>query len=520
MSANKTDDEYTPSRNLDEVDSPRKRMRLDNSGRKSWSLMDRKTDHEVLQEMGVSLLEPDDCEVPCDPGTSGLMHKSLKRKRDLENVNPNINIITSPHSKLSPKSPRVRTASPNAGPSKVKSPRSAEKHPLQPTEQHLLETTLMFNDYLIDEETPLAQSVSAQYLPPAPNSGGKKSSEVTPLGIEEELIISRRHKPEPMGTDAFNILSDEMILSVFRWLPKRTLAHCMLVCKRWHRVACDETLWQRLDLGNKTLAKDAIGRILARKPIIVRLASSEIGEWHPATSPPASRIQYLDLSMSTLDTLTLDSLLRACPHLSKLSVESVLLSDTTCVYIGKCSKLETLNLTMAQNITAEGLTSILDGCTSLQSLNISWCNLDEPSLEVLVTMLPQRLQRLNISGARIMSDDIVERLCSRCPRLLELDISDCGRVTARCALALATLKRLEHLATSRCYLLPAHALYKLGSTPSLQYLDVWGMLHTHALSALTTALPHVQVNQFMFSAIARPTVGPRRTSIWGLRTRD
>ncbi|XP_073966246.1 S-phase kinase-associated protein 2-like [Choristoneura fumiferana] len=56
--------------------------------------------------------------------------------------------------------------------------------------------------------------------------------------------------------------------------------------------------------------------------------------------------------------------------------------------------------------------------------------------------------------------------------------------------------------------------------PSLQYLEVWGMLQTASLNALRAALPAIQVNQFMFSAIARPTVGARRTSIWGLRTRD
>ncbi|KAJ8706804.1 hypothetical protein PYW07_012882 [Mythimna separata] len=680
MNVNTSDDESPLPSSFSEVESARKKMRADNSSSKSWRLMDRKTDHEVLQEMGVSLLEPDDSEnIVCDPNASGMAPKQLKRKHmDIENVNPNVNsitsprIITSPRSKYSPKSPRVKPCSPNAGPSRLK---SAEKlTPLQPTDQRILETTLL-EDYLIDEETPLAQSVSAGYLPtPAAqysgatsdSSGGKHR--YTPLGHEDELIISRRHKAEPVGTVSFNILSDEMILSVFRWLPKRTLAHCMMVCKRWHRVACDETLWQRLDLGNKTLSKDAIGRILARKPVIVRLASSEIGEWHPATLPEASRIHYLDLSMATIDVRTLNNLLQSCPSLKKLSLESVQLEDSSCELIGKCSNLETLNLTMALGVTADGLKSVLEGCKNLLSLNISWCTLTEAALEVLVTTAPQRLQRLNIGGARIMTDDIIDRLVSRCPRLLELDVSDCGRLTARCALALTALQRLEHLALSRCYLLPAHALTaaaagtpgaepllsststcahvstlhhsiqslleldvsdcgrltarcalaltalqrlehlalsrcyllpahaltaaaagtpgaepllsststcahvstlhhsiqslleldvsdcgrltarcalaltalqrlehlalsrcyllpahaltKLGSMPSLQYVDVWGMLHSHALTALRAALPHVQINTFMFSAIARPTVGTRRTSIWGLRTRD
>ncbi|CAH2064713.1 unnamed protein product, partial [Iphiclides podalirius] len=530
MNINCIDDEYPSPPLIDEITSPRKKLRADCSARKSWSLMDRRTDQEVLQEMGVSLLEQDDNEGHCEVTIAP--HKAnLKRKRDadIENVNPNANSASpqrrrSPRSPRSPKSPRAK-ARPSPGPSRPRSPRSPQAKPLQPTDP--LETTLL-SDYLVEEETPLAQ-VSTQYVPPHQSgftsgstsscSGGKKHS-YTPLGLEEELIISRRSKSEPLGSDTFSVLSDEMILSVFRWLPKRTLAHCMLVCKRWYQVACDETLWQRLDLGNKVLSRDALGRILARKPVIVRLASTEIAEWRPSTPPAPTRIQYLDLSMCTVDHQTLDHLLERCPSLKKLSLESVELRDATCKLIGGCSNLETLNLAMCRGITAEGLAEILKGCVSLQALNISWCNLNEAALNLLVTALPQKLQRLNVGGARIMTDEMVQQLASRCPRLLELDLSDCSRLGAASVAAALKLTRLEHLALSRCYLLPPHVLTKLGSMPSLQYLEVWGMLQAVSLGALRAALPAVQVNQFMFSAIARPTVGARRTSIWGLRTRD
>ncbi|CAH2083599.1 unnamed protein product [Euphydryas editha] len=246
---------------------------------------------------------------------------------------------------------------------------------------------------------------------------------------------------------------------------------------------------------------------------------SQIGPWSP-TKADASRVQYLDLSMSSLEPRTLEHALRACPALRKLSLESVRLSEHAQHLVGNCKNLETLNLTMARGITAEGLTSILEGCTGLQSLNISWCNLSEAALNVLVTMLPPKLQRLNVSGARIMTDEMVARLVGRCPRLLELDLSDCSRLGVAALGALGALRRLEHLALSRCYLLPPHALTKLSSMTSLQYLEVWGMLQTGSLNALRSALPAIQLNQFMFSAIARPTVGARRTSIWGLRTRD
>ncbi|KAL0809087.1 hypothetical protein ABMA28_012715 [Loxostege sticticalis] len=489
MSAQKVDDEITSPSHLEEVDSPRKRPRLDTSSRKSWSLMDRRTDQEVLQEMGVSLLEPDDNEIPCEATpSSSHQHKTLKRKRDIENVNPNVLTMASPR-KFSPKSPRVKVCSPSPGPSKV-NPRSVEKaRPLQPSDAQILETTII-DEYLIDEETPLAQVTG---VPQGFNCVERKQNSYTPLGQEEELILSRRTKSEPSGADSFNILSDEMILSVFRWLPKLTLAHCMVVCKRLYL--------EPVKLG-------------------LNLLLFQIGEWHPTTPPSQSRIQYLDLSISTIDIITLNCLLQRCSGLKKLSLESVQLDDRTCELIGKCNNLETLNLTMAQGITDKGLTSILEGCTSLASLNISWCNLTEEALNVLVTMLPQKLQRLNVGGARIMTNEMVIKLVERCPRLLELDLSDCSRVSGSGVQAVQALTRLEHLALSRCYLLPPHVLTKLNCMVSLQYLEVWGMLHATSLAALRAALPAIQLNQFMFSAIARPTVGTRRTSIWGLRTRD
>ncbi|CAH2237731.1 jg13479 [Pararge aegeria aegeria] len=501
MNAKNTEDDNQSSPARDIIESPRKRMRLENSARKSWSLMDRRTDTEVFQEMGVSLLDPDDGDSNCDAASANNHKPNLKRKRDIENVNPNINsIIMSPRSKFSPKSPRGKL-SPSPGPSRVKSPRSSEKlKPLQPSDQ-ILETSLS-NAYLIDEETPLAQSVSADFkgFNASFSSGKKRSNEnsfsrhsIDDVRVQSSHSSASQDDVTTEGADTFSLLSDEVILGVMRWLPKRTLAHCMLVCKRWYRIACTETLWQRLDLGNKTLSKDALGRILNRKPVIVRFASSEIGEWHPTSTPIQSRIQYLDLSMCSIDHRTLEQLLTRCSGLRKLSLESVSLSQATHELIGHCSNLETLNLTMAQNVTDEGLSAILEGCIGVGLKN------KQGSMEI---------------------QGMVAALVGRCPRLLELDLSDCSRLAVASLTALLSLSRLEHLALSRCYLLPPHALTKLSSMTALQYLEVWGMLPTASTNALRAALPAIQINQFKFSAISRPTVGTRRTSIWGLRTRD
>ena len=51
------------------------------------------------------------------------------------------------------------------------------------------------------------------------------------------------------GTDLFNQMPAEVVLLVFRWLPKCTLARLARVCKRWLLLSQDESLWRRLDLS-------------------------------------------------------------------------------------------------------------------------------------------------------------------------------------------------------------------------------------------------------------------------------
>lgn len=76
--------------------------------------------------------------------------------------------------------------------------------------------------------------------------------------------------------DNFSRLSDEMILSVFKWLPKKALIRCSLVSHRFDRLSQDESLWTRLDLAGKVLQPHALGRILMRGVVILRLAQCKV----------------------------------------------------------------------------------------------------------------------------------------------------------------------------------------------------------------------------------------------------
>lgn len=61
---------------------------------------------------------------------------------------------------------------------------------------------------------------------------------------------------------------------------------------------------------------------------------------------------------------------------------------------------------------------------------------------------------------------------------------------------------------------------ELNNLPTLTYLDIFGMLSETGMELLEQNFPNIGINKFIHSSVARPTVGTRRTSVWGLRTRD
>lgn len=55
----------------------------------------------------------------------------------------------------------------------------------------------------------------------------------------------------------------------------------------------------------------------------------------------------------------------------------------------------------------------------------------------------------------------------------------------------------------------------------LKELNIYGTLTEESIVALRARLPvGTQLNSTLFSTVARPTTGMRRTSIWGEQTRD
>lgn len=357
------------------------------------------------------------------------------------------------------------------------------------------------------------------------NSDTNLRKYISILNDERFFLYRRRSTKQIFGEDQFAKLSDEMILQIFRWLPKKALMRCSQVSKRFNQVSIDETLWTRLDLSCRSLREGALGRVISRGTVILRLAQAHVScpVFLPGSVEPhfETKIQFLDLSMCSIDPVPLYELLSRCRSLRKLSLENVSLDANCCKEISCNDNLEALNLTMCEGLDCFNVTTLIKKLTKLHSLNISWTHLSRSSVDTLVANVTPSLLRLNLAGCRhTMSDAALEKLIHRCPNLLELDLSDCTQLTSEAITVVCKLKKLEYLSLSRCYNIGVTAYLQLGELHSLLFLDVFGLLSEQAINMLQSSFPGVGINKFMHSSVARPTVGTRRTSIWGLRTRD
>jgi hypothetical protein len=98
------------------------------------------------------------------------------------------------------------------------------------------------------------------------------------LGELDNIMLQQGKHFVAKGSDLnyFDLLSDEVILNIFKMLSKAQLGTVALVCRRFSQLAEDESLWTRMDISNRTLEKGAIGTIMSRQVIILRLSRSRV----------------------------------------------------------------------------------------------------------------------------------------------------------------------------------------------------------------------------------------------------
>uniref|UniRef100_A0A8D2J3D1 S-phase kinase-associated protein 2 n=2 Tax=Varanus komodoensis TaxID=61221 RepID=A0A8D2J3D1_VARKO len=337
---------------------------------------------------------------------------------------------------------------------------------------------------------------------------------------DAEFVIARRPRSlrETATGISWDALPDELLLGIFSYLPLIDLLKVSQVCRRWHRLSVDESLWQTLDLAGKILLPGVIGQLLPLGIIAFRCPRSSIGNPLFKTNRPL-QVQHMDLSNCTIKVADLQCILGRCQQLQNLSLEGLVLSDDIIKNTAQNSRLVRLNLSGCSGFSAESLEMMLDSCSRLEELNLAWCDFTTDHIRAAVNHIPARLTQLNLSGYRqnlLMTD--VKILLQRCSSLVHLDLSDSVMLKPECFQYFHQLTYLEHLSLSRCYQIPPAALLDLGEITSLKSLQVFGIVTASSLPLLKATLPHIKINSSHFTPIARPTVsGKKNQEIWGIQ---
>ncbi|KAF1377182.1 hypothetical protein PFLUV_G00197950 [Perca fluviatilis] len=317
---------------------------------------------------------------------------------------------------------------------------------------------------------------------------------------------SRRTKESTTSGISWDHLPDELLLRILFYIPLQDLLRMTIVCKRWHRLAFDESLWHSVDLEGLTDTSSALQQVLKTGVRMLRCPRSFVEELDFTGIGPL-QIVRLDLSSSIIPTSSLESIICQCRLLEYLSLEGLQLSDTIISALSKNPNLLQLNLSGCSSFSGPALADMLKSCVSIEQLNISWCEFNNNHLKSVVNNLSPTATHLNLSGYRenLFLDD-VKVLVTRCPDIQTLDLSDSTLLMADCFPVLKQLEALVHLSLSRCYHIHVAALTDLGKTfPMLRLLDVFGIVNGSHLSSLKKELPLVSINTLPFSSIARPT---------------
>ena len=145
-------------------------------------------------------------------------------------------------------------------------------------------------------------------------------------------------------------------------------------------------------------------------------------------------------------------------------------------------------------------------------------------MHFLCDNLSTKMLNLNIAGGRrTLIDGFVEKLVTRCNKLVSLDISDSGALTGASVDAITKhlSGSLVTLSMSRNFGVPPMRYCQLTreAFPYLEVLNIYGVLGRISLGLEThikASLSHLSINKDPFCYIARPFVQNRRNMLWDI----
>lgn len=186
--------------------------------------------------------------------------------------------------------------------------------------------------------------------------------------------------------------------------------------------------------------------------------------------------------------------LSTCQHVSDPSLHA--LSTSPCA-----TRLQFLDVSSCRWVTEAGVAAVAKSCVSLTHLNLSFCSraLTRPSLDAIAKQLPS-LRRLalrvaNRADAAGVTDEGIGAVAAGCPLLEHLDAAMCGFLTSAAVRAVASgCRKLRYLDVGDCAQIDAAGIGALAEhCHALEHLEARSLpLSSSSVAALAQRCPQLR----------------------------
>ena len=296
-------------------------------------------------------------------------------------------------------------------------------------------------------------------------------------------------------------LPDEVILKVIKYLDINKLVKFGEVSKRMRAISSDQSLWQKINLGQNRPGDHWYPRsnsIIDVPTNFVKMAIENgcqylslvymklgtPGEPISMTSEgdlsldQASCLKYLDLTFCEAHSLIFEEILASCHSLQKLSLASTLdiqlitskMIDSICYQNGRT--LQTLNLSACKGLDLESIQKITKNCAGLKNVELFNAELSKDSINFLVNNLTPQVEKLSIGSLRNLKDEHVKTLVARCNKLSVLNLKNTTITNDSLTYIIRSLQHtLEKLNINLCEGITYAKVTELRSMPKLRVLN-------------------------------------------------
>ncbi|CAM6026920.1 unnamed protein product [Sphagnum balticum] len=343
-------------------------------------------------------------------------------------------------------------------------------------------------------------SVTPASPPPIPHDDGQD-----PMDSDNDDEDNQRDNDviEMDANEARMDLTDDLLHKVFSFLDDTALCQAAMVCRQWRMASVHEDFWKSLNFEGRKVSHDQVALLCVRYPKATQL------NLNGAPCVDESLVQQAMRSLRNLEVLTLGKgilsdgffhVLTECISLRKLSITDAILGSGSaqeiqlqhgslrCLQIMKCRVLRiAIRCPQLQTLSLKrtGTASAILQCPQLINLDVSDCTkLSDAGVRAAATACPL-LASLDMSNCAYVSDETLREISLVCAGLRSLDASHCPNIS----LEGVRMPMLTDLKLHSCEGINSSSMAALAHCVMLEVLamDVCWLL-----TAVTLDLPHLR----------------------------